>query len=54
MSIQAVLLIVLFNMTAFRASKVLISLFAIDLGASQFLIGVLIALYSLFPVMLAL
>jgi predicted MFS family arabinose efflux permease len=53
-SIQAVLLIVLFNMTAFRASKVLISLFAIDLGASQFLIGVLIALYSLFPVMLAL
>jgi len=41
-------------MSAFRASKVLISLFAIELGASQFLIGVLIALYSLFPVLLAL
>ena len=54
MSIQLVLLIVLFNMTAFRASKVLIALFAIDLGASQFLIGVLVALYSLFPVLLAL
>ena len=54
MSIQLVLLIVFFNMTAFRASKVLIALFAIDLGASQFLIGVLVALYSLFPVLLAL
>lgn len=54
MSIRLVLLIVLLNMTAFRASKVLISLFAIELGASQFLIGVLIALYSLFPVLLAL
>ena len=54
MSIQLVMLIVLLNMSAFRASKVLVSLFSIELGASQFLIGVLIALYSLFPVMLAL
>ena len=54
MSIQLVLLIVLLNMMSFRASKVLISLFAIELGASQFLIGVLVALYSLFPVLLAL
>jgi MFS family permease len=54
MSIHAVLLIVVLNMTSFRASKMLVSLFAIDLHASQFLIGVLIALYSLFPVLLAL
>jgi MFS family permease len=54
MSIHAVLLIVVLNMTSFRASKMLVSLFAIELQASQFLIGVLIALYSLFPVVLAL
>ena len=54
MWIYAVLLIVVFNMGSFRASKVLISLYAIELGAPQFLIGVLIALYSLFPMLLAL
>ena len=54
MIIYAVLLIVLFNMASFRASKVLISLYAIELGAPQFLIGLLIALYSLFPMLLAL
>lgn len=54
MWIYAVLLIVLCNMASFRASKVLISLLSIELGASQFLIGILIALYSLFPMMLAL
>ena len=54
MFIYAVLLIVLFNMASFRASKILISLYAIELGAPQFLIGLLIALYSLFPMLLAL
>jgi MFS family permease len=54
MWIYTVLLIVLFNMASFRASKVLISLYAIELGAPQFQIGVLIALYSLFPMLLAL
>lgn len=54
MGIYAVFLIVLCNMTVFRGSKVLVSLFAIELGAPQFYIGILIALYSLFPMMLAL
>jgi len=54
MSIRIALLIVLCNMTSFRASKVIVSLFAIELGASQFIIGVLIALYSLLPALLAL
>ena len=54
MWIYVVFLIVLCNMTVFRGSKVLVSLFAIELGAPQFYIGVLIALYSLFPMMLAL
>jgi predicted MFS family arabinose efflux permease len=53
MSIGTLLLIVLCNMSSFRASKVLIALFAIELGASQFFIGVMIALYALFPALLA-
>jgi MFS family permease len=54
MSIGTLLLIVLFNMSAFRASKVLVSLFAIELGASQLVIGFMIAMYSLLPALLAL
>ena len=47
-----VLAIVLLNMTAFRGSKVVVTLFAIELGAPQISIGLLIAMYSVFPVML--
>jgi MFS family permease len=54
MSIWLVLLIILCNMTCWRASKVLATLFAIELGATQFYIGVLVAMYSLFPMLLAL
>lgn len=54
MWIYVVFAIVLCNMTSFRGSKVLVSLFAIELGATQFYIGVLVALYSLFPMLLAL
>jgi MFS family permease len=46
--------IVLLNMTAFRGSKVVVTLFAIELGAAQFAIGVIIAMYSVFPMMLGL
>ena len=53
MSIATVLLIVLCNMSAFRASKILISLYALELGASQFYIGIMIAMYSLLPTLLA-
>lgn len=49
-----VLLVVLFNMTAFRGSKVLVSLFALDLGSGQIMLGVIVALYSLCPILLAL
>ncbi len=54
MNINLVFLIVLCNMLTFRGSKVLISLFAIELGAAQFYIGTLIAMYSVFPLLLAL
>lgn len=53
MSIWIVMLMVLCNMMALRGSKILISLFSIELGASQAIIGVLVALYSLFPMALA-
>jgi MFS family permease len=54
MPIQLVLLIVLMNMTAFRGSKVVVTLFAIELGVPQLYIGALIATYSVFPMFLGL
>ncbi|MBI4188995.1 MAG: MFS transporter [Betaproteobacteria bacterium] len=54
MNINLVFLIVLCNMLAYRGSKVLITLFAIELGAPQFYIGTLVAMYSVFPLLLAL
>jgi len=52
--ISVLLLIVLLNMTAFRGSKVVITLFAVDLGMPQFYIGALVAMYSVFPMFLGL
>lgn len=54
MPIYVVLTIVLLNMTAYRGSKVTVTLFAVDLGLPQFYIGALVALYSVFPVLLGL
>ena len=53
MSIGTLLLIVLCNMSSFRASKVLVTLFGIELGASQVVIGVKIAMYARLPALLA-
>src|SRR5215212_9542528 len=39
--------------SGFGGSRVAISLYALELGASQFTIGVLMALYAVFPLMLA-
>lgn len=54
MPIYVVLTIVLLNMSAYRGSKVLVTLFALDLGLPQFWIGALVAVYSVFPVLLGL
>ncbi len=54
MSIYVVLTVVLLNMTAYRGSKVTVTLFAVDLGIAQFWIGAIVALYSVFPVLLGL
>src|ERR1044071_847305 len=51
-AIWVMLTIILLNMTAFRGSKVVVTLFAIELGAPQFSIGVIIAMYSVFPMIL--
>jgi MFS family permease len=53
MTAGVVILIVLCNMSAFRASKVLLSLFALELGTDQLHIGIMIAMYSIFPAALA-
>lgn len=53
MSIWLVLLMVVCNMVAMKGSKIIITLFSIELGAPQVVIGVLVALYSLFPMILA-
>lgn len=48
-----ILLVTLLIHTAFKGSKVLLSLYALELGANPLVIGVLFAMYSLFPVFLA-
>ncbi len=47
------MLMVVCNMLAYKGSKIIITLFSIQLGAPQVVIGVLVALYSLFPMILA-
>jgi MFS family permease len=53
MPFLSILLVTLFIHTAFKGSKILISLFAIELGANPLVIGVLFATYSLAGVFLA-
>ncbi len=53
MSIWVVMLMVVCNMLAYKGSKIIITLFSIELGAPQVVIGLLVALYSLFPMLLA-
>lgn len=54
MPIALAMLVVLLNMSAFRGSKVLVSLFALELGAPQIMLGIIVALYALCPMLLAL
>ena len=54
MRMSLVFLVILLNMSGFRGSKVLVSLFALELGAAQIMLGVIAAFYSLCPMLLAL
>jgi MFS family permease len=53
MAFYLILLVTLLNHISFKGSKILITLFAIDLGATPMTIGVLFATYSVFPVFLS-
>lgn len=53
MALYIVVLLTVLTHTSYKASKVLISLYALELGASPALVGVLFATYSVFPVLLA-
>ena len=53
MSIYLIVLVTVLTHTSFKGSKILVSLYAIDLGANPFTIGVLFSMYSIFPVFLS-
>jgi MFS family permease len=52
--IWALLFIVGCNSVSYRASKVVVTLFAIKFGATQVFIGLLVAMYALFPMVIGL
>ena len=51
--IYVLALITVLNHISYLGSRILLALYAIELGASPFTIGILIALYSLLPLMLS-
>jgi len=53
MPIYLIVLVTVLTHTSFKGSKVLISLYAIELGANPLTIGVLFSMYSVFPVFLS-
>jgi MFS family permease len=53
MNIYLIVCLAVFNAVALKASKVLVALYAIELGANPFAIGVVISMYAVFPLLLA-
>ena len=54
MTLYLFISLAMLNQIALKGSRMLLSLYAIDLGAGPFAIGVLIAMYAVFPLVLAL
>ena len=54
MAFFVVMLITVLNHISFKGSKVLITLYALDLGANPLTVGMLFSMYSVFPVFLSL
>lgn len=54
MSFYVIVALTVLNHIAFKGSKVLISLYAMELGANPFTVGILFSLYSLFSLFIAL
>lgn len=52
-TIHQIAALVLLNSGAFKGVRILNTLYALELGASPFAIGVLLAMYALFPLLLA-
>jgi MFS family permease len=53
MAIHLIVLLCALNHSGFGGSRIAITLYALDLGATQFTIGVLMALYAITPLLLA-
>lgn len=53
MAIYLTLVLIVFNHIAFGGSRVVVSLFALESGASQMQVGILMALYALCPMLFA-
>lgn len=53
MLIYLIVCLSILNAISFKGSKILISLYAIELGANPFNIGILVSLYAVFPLLLA-
>jgi MFS family permease len=53
MNIYLIVCLAVLNAVALKASKVLVALYAIELGANPFAIGVVISMYAVFPLLLA-
>jgi MFS family permease len=53
MPIYLIVLMCALNHSGFSGSRMAVSLYALELGASQLTIGVLMALYALLPMLLA-
>lgn len=53
MAVYLIILVTVLTHTSFKGSKMLISLYAIELGANPLTIGVLFSMYSIFPVFLS-
>jgi predicted MFS family arabinose efflux permease len=51
MTIYLIVLLAVLNQAGFNGSRVAVSLYALELGASQFTVGVIIALYSVCPML---
>lgn len=52
-AINFLLLLALLNQTAVQAARVVLALFALDLGAQPFAVGILAGMFSAFPMLLA-
>ncbi len=53
MTLYLIILVGITGHVGFNGSRIAMSLYALELGANQFTIGVLVALYAIFPMLLA-